>query len=106
MFRFSLLVVLFTAVVLAQTSSGTLTGSVLDSSGAVITGAQIRIIGTATGDVVRTLITNELGAFTAPLLRPSMYTVEVTSAGFKKLTRQGIPLRVDEVMELRLTLEP
>jgi hypothetical protein len=72
----------------------------------VISGAQIRVIGTETGDVVRTLTTNELGAFTAPLLRPSVYTVEVTFAGFKKLTRQGIPLRVDEVLDLRLTLEP
>src|SRR6185503_3738417 len=35
-----------------------------------------------------------------------VYTVEVTFAGFKKLSRQGVPLRVDEVLDLRLSLEP
>src|SRR4029434_760348 len=106
MSSFSPLFVLFTTFLYSQTSSGTLTGVILDSSGAVISGAQIRVIGTETGDVVRTLTTNELGAFTTPLLRPSVYTVEVTFAGFKKLTRQGIPLRVDAVLDFRLTLEP
>ena len=94
------------SVVSAQTSSGTLTGTILDSSGAVISGAQVRISGSETGDLARTLTTNDLGNFVAPLLRPGLYTVEVTFAGFKKLSRQGVPLRVDEVLELRLTLEP
>src|SRR6266850_8048107 len=106
MLRFGLLFILFASFVYSQTSSGTLTGAVLDSSGAVISGAQVRIMGTETGDTVRTLTTNELGHFTAPLLRPGAYSVEVTFAGFKKLTRQGIPLRVDEVLDLRFTLEP
>lgn len=104
--RFSLLLILFTSLLHAQTSSGTLTGAIFDPSGAVISGAQVRVVGTETGDTVRTLTTNELGNFTAPLLRPSIYTVEVTFAGFKKLTRQGIPLRVDEVLDLRLTSSP
>jgi len=104
--RFGLFFPLATSFLCAQTSSGTLTGAVLDSSAAVISGAQVRIVGTETGDVVRTLTTNELGNFTAPLLRPSTYTVEVTFPGFKKLTRQAIPLRVDEVLDLRFTLEP
>ena len=106
MLRFSLLFVVAASMLYGQTSSGTLTGTVLDSSGAVIAGAEVRIIGTETGDVARTLTTNDLGYFTAPLLRPSIYTVEVTFSGFKKLTRQAIPLRVDEVLDLRLTLEP
>ncbi|MBI3694826.1 MAG: TonB-dependent receptor [Acidobacteria bacterium] len=96
----------FCGVAAAQTSTGTLTGTILDPSGAVIVGAQVRVIGSETGDLVRTLATNGLGNFTAPLLRPGGYTVEVTHPGFKKLTRQGVGLRVDEVLELRLTLEP
>src|SRR5712691_2608274 len=106
MLRLALLSILIASFAYSQTSSATLTGAVLDSSGAVISGAQVRILGTETGDTVRTLTTNELGHFTAPLLRPGAYTVEVTFAGFKKLTRQGIPLRVDEVLDLRFTLEP
>jgi hypothetical protein len=106
MSKVSLLFLLFASLLHAQTSSGTLTGTILDSSGAVIPGAQVRIIGTETGDVARTVSATELGYFTAPLLRPSTYTVEVTASGFKKLTRQAIPLRVDEVLDLRFTLEP
>src|SRR5262245_23323215 len=107
MLRFSFTLFLLLAGSLrAQTSSGTLSGAVLDSSGAVVSGAQIRIIGAETGDVVRGLTSNELGLFVAPLLRPGAYTIEVTFAGFKKLTRQGVLLRVDEVLDLRLTLEP
>src|SRR5262249_41410992 len=102
MLRFSLLLVLCAAVFRAQTSSGTLTGTISDTSGAVIAGAQVRLIGSETGDTVRSLTTDALGQFTAPLLRPGVYTVEVSFAGFKKLSRQAVALRVDEVLDLRL----
>ncbi len=93
------------AALLAQTSTGTLSGVVLDPSGAVIPGAEINLIGTETGEQARRLTTNGEGGFTAPLLRPSTYTVEVTATGFKKLVRKGIVLRVDEQLSLQLTLE-
>ena len=38
--------------------------------GAVIAGAQVRLLGTDTGDVARELTSAEDGAFSAPLLRP------------------------------------
>jgi len=90
----------------AQTSSGQITGSVVDSSGAVMPGVSVRLLGTETGEVVRELTTGPDGTFTAPLLRPSAYTVEATAAGFRKLVRTGVVLRVDEVLSLRLTLQP
>jgi hypothetical protein len=89
----------------AQTSTGTISGTVLDPSGAVIAGAQVRLLGTETGEVARELTSAADGAFSAPLLRPSAYTVEVIAAGFKKLMRSGITLRVDDQVSLRLTLE-
>ncbi len=70
MLRLGFLFVLFGSFAYSQTSSATLTGAVLDSSGAVISGAQVRIMGTETGDTVRTLTTDELRHFTAPLLPP------------------------------------
>ena len=106
MIRAGLFFLFLCSAAFAQTSAGTLTGSVLDSSGAVIAGAQVRVIGAETGDLARTLVTNDIGHFVAPLLRPSTYTVEVTHPGFKKLTRQGVTLSIDEVVDLRLTLEP
>ena len=94
------------AALKAQTSTGSITGVVVDQSGAVVVGAEVRIIGSETGDVTRALKTNEVGGFAAPLLRPGAYTVEAASPGFKKLSRSGVLLRVDEVIGLRLSLEP
>jgi hypothetical protein len=101
------LLVLLTAApaAVAQTSSGTINGTVLDSSGALIPGAQVRLLGSQTGDLVRELTTDTDGTFAAPLLRPSIYTVEVTAQGFKKLVRSGIALGVDDKLDLRLQLE-
>lgn len=89
----------------AQTSSGTIEGTVQDPSGARIAGAQVRLIGAETGEVVREITTGPEGVFTAPLLRPLAYTVEASSPGFKKLVRSGIILRVDDSLDLKLTLE-
>ncbi|MCX6612007.1 MAG: TonB-dependent receptor [Acidobacteria bacterium] len=90
---------------LAQTSTGTLSGGVFDPSGAVVPGAKIRLMGTETGEQVRDLVAGADGSFVAPLLRPTAYTIEVSAEGFKKLIRSGIVLRVDEQLSLRLTLE-
>ena len=106
--RILTLVCLFAALgtgAAAQTSSGTINGTVLDQSGASVAGAKVRLLGTETGDMVRELVSGNDGGFVAPLLRPSTYTVEVTAAGFKTLSRSGIVLRVDDALNLRLTLE-
>ncbi len=105
MFRVLLVLAASALSILAQTSSGTINGTVSDSSGAIIPGAQIRLLGTETGDVVRELTASADGTFAAPLLRPSVYTVEVTATGFKKLVRSGIVLGVDDRLDLRLQLE-
>jgi hypothetical protein len=89
----------------AQTSTGQLNITVLDASGAVIPSATVTISGTDTGNVVRTLKTNDVGVANAPLLRPSVYTITVNVQGFKELVRKGVILRVGDVLELPLTLE-
>jgi hypothetical protein len=93
------------AALVAQTSTGTLSGRILDASGALVPGASVRIVGTETGEQVRELVSSKDGAFVAPLLRPSAYTIEVSAQGFKRLVRSGIILRVDEQLNISLTLE-
>ncbi|MDQ6699964.1 MAG: carboxypeptidase regulatory-like domain-containing protein, partial [Acidobacteriota bacterium] len=94
------------APVAAQTSAGEITGVVSDPSGAVVPNAAVELLGAQTGDVVRKLQTNGEGGFSAPLLRPGQYSVAVSAAGFKRLLRSNIDLRVDDVLTLHLTLEP
>lgn len=80
--------------------------TVLDPTGAVVPNAAVLITGAETGELARTLTSDETGAATAPLLRPGAYKVTVTAQGFKRLERTGITLRVDDALALRLTLEP
>ncbi len=58
----------------AQTSSGTINGTVRHPSGASVAGAKVRLLGTDTGDIVRELVSGTDAGFVAPLLRPSTYT--------------------------------
>src|SRR5438105_580641 len=70
----SCLVLLFACLpVLSQTATATLSGVVEDEKGAVIAGCKITITNPATG-LERTVVTNESGTFTIPLLPPATYT--------------------------------
>ena len=89
-----------------QTSTGEIDVFVRDPSGAVIPRAAITITGSTTGNLARTLATNESGLAQAPLLQPETYDVAVAVAGFEKLIQRGISVRVGDIVSLRLTLNP
>ena len=99
-----LLCVVTAAVAHAQESRGTITGTVVDASGAVIPGATVTITNVAMGTNV-TAVTNEVGFFQAPYLISGTYVITVEIAGFKKLVREGIQVRVDDRLQLELPLE-
>ena len=65
----------------AQRDFGTLTGTVTDTSGAVVAGAKILITEQATGvkDMVEA---DSTGTYVRPLLKPGTYTIEVEATGF------------------------
>src|SRR5262249_54978152 len=82
-FSFIFLVFVFLAVVVSgQTSTGRLVGTVTETNGAVIPGASVVITDTQTGKE-RTVAANSDGGFTVPLLDVGVYTVKVSSNGFK-----------------------
>src|SRR5262245_60131281 len=100
----SLLLVSLNISIFAQVSSGTITGSVRDSNGAVITGAKVKITQTATS-VARETVTDERGEFSAPNLRPGEYSVTVTANGFQGRNFTGIVLAVDKTVNLPAVLQ-
>lgn len=65
----------------AQTSLGTISGTVRDSSGAVISGANVVMTNEAT-QVARVVVTNSQGAYRADAVQPGPYTIKVTAPGF------------------------
>ncbi len=96
---------LFTLPCMGQTSTGQITITIMDSSGAVVPGAKVTITGTETGNVARVMTTNQVGVADAPLLRPLDYTITVRAQGFEELVRKGIVLAVGDTLSLTLTLQ-
>src|SRR5580700_10965818 len=90
----ALVVICFTTIdVHAQVAGGTISGTVADSSGSVISNVQITITNVATG-VTRDVTTNEEGFYSAPNLLPGTYEAKFTSKGFRTEARKGIELTV------------
>lgn len=81
------ILVFLCAGLFAQTtiSTGSIQGTVSDSSGAVLSGAKITITNKATGLSISTT-TNGAGAFASGALTPAQYEVRVESQGFKTQT--------------------
>ncbi len=91
---------LFSAVALAQSTAATLSGTVTDSSGALIPGANVTISNNATG-LQRQTVTNDEGSFTIPLLPPSNYTVTVLRDGFTPAEIREVILNVNDQRSFR-----
>lgn len=90
--------------VLAQDPRGTILGTVMDSSGAAISGAEIRAVNNSTG-VVATARTNEAGRFALPFQLVGVYAISAELQGFKRASREGVQVRIGEMTELTFTLE-
>jgi len=73
----------------AQNVTGSLTGTVADSSGAVIPNANVELKNDSSGDVRRT-VSNTDGYFTIAAIPPGAYTVSVDAPGFVKWQRTGV----------------
>jgi hypothetical protein len=89
------LLVLFAPQANAQTTAQ-LTGSVQDSTGAVIPGAQVTLTDEATG-LMRDVETNKQGLFAFPSLVPGTYTVKVSAKSFEPKEITGIELHAGDV---------
>lgn len=103
--RFALMTLLLAAVCSAQTFTGTILGSVQDSSGAMIPGAKVQIREVAT-NVERSGAANQLGYYEVPLLPPGVYQVTVEHPGFKRFTRSNLKLETGQRMEIPVALSP
>jgi Carboxypeptidase regulatory-like domain len=87
-------------------ATGALDGTVLDSSGGVVAGADVQIADERTGNLTRTLRTSSNGTFAATLLPPSVYVVTVNAKGFGENKTTEIDVRVTETTTIYITLKP
>ena len=77
----------------AQSGRGTLTGTVKDVSGSVVSGATLNLKETNTGSAYTSTSSAE-GLFTFPELQPGTYTLEVSAPGFQSFEQAGIVIEV------------
>src|SRR5271168_3591606 len=77
----------------AQKITGTITGTVTDTSGAAVPGAAVTITNTATNKT-STLTTDSQGGYTFAELPESAYQVEVKATGFENFITKSVVVHV------------
>jgi hypothetical protein len=97
------LLVLYAGGVAAQSTTGRISGTVVDSSGAVLPGVTVTVTNEATG-LTRSLITDSAGAYVVVSLPVGSYTVAAELAGFKKAATSGYQLGSDGRLTADFTL--
>src|SRR5215510_6350322 len=98
------ILLLWSPALRAQAVSGTILGTVQDSSGAAVPGASVTIVNSETG-LTRAVTTDSAGEYNAPSLPPGMYNVSAEMRGFKKVSLSGVRLNVDQKARVDLKLE-
>jgi len=90
---------------IAQGGNGELAGVVTDSTGAVVSGVEVKLSNTATGDV-RTTVTTPAGIYSFPALPiVGTYTLEIAAKGFKSTKVQNIIVSVGTITSRDVKLE-
>jgi hypothetical protein len=102
--RIAYLLSLAASIAAAQSFTGRIVGTVTDSTGAVIAGAEVKALETATN---RTLVTttNATGNYSLNEVPRGEYVVEVAAAGFKHFVRKGVSLAIGQQARVDVSLE-
>ena len=102
-FMVGLALVLFQTAIYAQTT-GSLSGTVADPSGAVVPGATVTLVNTATG-AERKTVASSSGTFDFQALQPGNYSISVEATGFKKALARDIVVAVATASSVNIPLE-
>ncbi len=95
----ALLTVALPMTAAAQSDSGRVTGTVLDQTGAFVTGASVTVKNQKTGET-RTATTGDNGYFVVASLKPSTYTITVQKTGFANVEYTDMPVAVGQELTL------
>ena len=89
----------------AQMTFGSIVGTVIDNSGAVIPNAKVTLTNAGTGER-STSSSNAEGNYQFPNLNPGNYRIEVEQSSFKRLIRQPIIVDVQATVRVDSRLQP
>jgi hypothetical protein len=97
--------VLFTAYsAMGQTDTATISGQIVDSSGAVMRGAGVELHSTQQG-TSSTVLTNDAGIYVFASVQPGEYSVTVRKPGFKQVDLVGVVANVQDHIEQNFRLQ-
>ena len=99
------ILLLSSSPVLAQVDQGAITGLVTDSSGAVVSNAQVTLTNTDNGLVQQTA-TSSSGEYTFSPVRIGNYSISATSQGFATTTQKDLKVSVQQRLAVNLQLKP
>ena len=85
----------------AQVDQGSITGTVTDTTGAVVPDALVTLLNTDVGLSLKNT-TNSGGEYTFSPVRIGRYTVTVTAKGFAKTTQQNITVNVAQRLQVNV----
>src|SRR5882757_2608914 len=94
----------FAASMYSQVTGATLSGTVTDATGAIISGAEVSIRNIATG-ISKDVTVDSSGFYTAPNLPAGVYEVRVTAAGFSTALQSNLTLAVGAQQLLNFPLK-
>lgn len=91
--------------IVAQTERATLRGTVVDTSGSSIVGADVTVTEISTSIQTRQVKTDPSGNYEIPDLKPSTYRVSVSAPGFQQFVAQSLLLDPGQIRRLDLKLQ-
>jgi hypothetical protein len=101
---FSIFFTLTLSAACQDATTGSISGTITDSSGALIKGATVTLINTDRSHVERTLTTTSSGFYTATALPLGTYTVKIVDQGFKTEDITGLVLHVSDALTVNRAL--
>lgn len=97
------LAVLLAVPAIAQQTTGNISGRIVDQQGAIIPGATVTAVNTATG-FNRTVVSDSVGIYTLTALPVGSYDIKVELSGFQPTNRKGVVVNVSQTVSIDLTL--
>ncbi len=88
---------------IAQTFRGSIAGTVVDSTGAVVGNVNIQVTNPQTG-LKRVSVSTDAGEFSVPDLPPGLYNVTATQSGFDTMKVDGVGIEVGKVTTIKIPL--
>jgi hypothetical protein len=101
---FTLLATTSSSLLYSQSTYGSISGSVADTSGAIVTGANVTLTNAGTGEK-RTQSTGADGLFTFVNLFPGQYRIDVEKQGFKHFVRGAVTVEVQQDTHIAAALQ-